>query len=466
MPQLTASLAKYPARASLLWYCGLIAAGTFALARPWSNGNAERPITVLDAAFTATSAACVTGLAVRSTEHDFSRLGQLAILALIQIGGIGIMTVTTFFLFRLGGRQNLRSRVIVAETLGADEHSNLNWILGHVIRFTLMIEIAGFLLLWARNLTLADYREPFAAIADAAWEALFHAISAFCNAGFSIYDDSLMRYQGDWFVNVVVSLLIILGGIGYPVMIDIRRHRRKGWRDLWIDLSLHSKLMLLGTAGLLLVGTASFLVLEWNHLLRDKSPGERLLVATFHSVTCRTAGFNTVDVGALTNATLFISILLMAIGAGPCSTAGGFKVSTVMVLLCHAWSTFRGHSHVNLFRRTMPRTTVERAVATAMLFGVVAIVALTMMLVFERSVIGPENGGSETFLDTLFEVVSALGTVGLSTGITPDLSAIGKMILIVLMFLGRLGPISVFVALSLSQRRDVVEFINEEPLIG
>jgi trk system potassium uptake protein TrkH len=466
MPQLTASISKYPARVSLGLYACLVAAGTAALCSPLASASRERPISVLDAAFTATSAACVTGLSVVSTEHDFSIFGQAVILALIQVGGVGIMTVTTFFMLRLGARVNLRARAVISETLGADEHSNLNWILGHVIRFTLLFEACGFLLLWGRDLWGSDFEDPWRAIAGSAWRALFHAVSAFNNAGFSILHENLVAYRDDLAYNATIGALIVMGGIGYPVMIDLRRHWRKEWREFWVDLTLHTKLMLIGTAALLTLGTVAFLLLEWNHTLAEVPLGKRCVVALFHAISCRTAGFNTVDVGALTDATLFVSIMLMAIGAGPCSTAGGFKVSTVMVLLCDAWSTFRGQSHLNVFRRTVPHSTVERATATAMLFMVLALAAVTLMLVFQGNGSATRTGQSRIFLDTLFEVVSALGTVGLSTGITPGLPGLGKLILILLMFLGRLGPISVFVALSLSKRRDVIEFANEEPIIG
>jgi trk system potassium uptake protein TrkH len=189
------------------------------------------------------------------------------------------------------------------------------------------------------------------------------------------------------------------------------------------------------------------------------------MVAFFHSVSCRTAGFNTVDIASLTNATLFITILLMAIGAGPCSTAGGFKVSTVMVLIVQALNTFSGHTRLNMFRRTVPPTVMARATATLMLFGVVAMLALTTLLVLEQSA-SPHPDDQGVFLDAAFEVVSALGTVGLSTGMTGELGQLGSLILIMLMFMGRLGPISVFVALSRSERKEPVEYPSEEPMIG
>jgi len=458
MPQLTGRLLTYPARVSFFWYLGLITAGALLLLHPLCHGSAQSPISTLDAVFTSTSATCVTGLAVRSTEHDFSFVGQVVILLLIQLGGIGIMTVTTYVVFHLGGRANLRHRAVLSNTLGADARSDLNWILQSVILTTLLFEAGGFVVLAIRN--LYDHA-PLAAI----WHALFHSVSAFCNAGFALHDDSLTRYQGDPVVNTTIGILIVAGGIGFPVILDIKRNSQAGWQMRWSGLNLHSKLMLVGTAMLLALGSASFLMLEWDGVLKGMPLWKRPIVALFHSVSCRTAGFNTVEMSSLTNAMLFISILLMAIGAGPCSTAGGFKVSTVAVLVLRAWATFRGRTRVNIARRTLPPEVVDRATATAMLFFVIAIVALAILLVIEQS--GTAHPASQgLFLDATFEVISALGTVGLSTGMTPHLSTAGRVIVIALMFIGRLGPISVFIALSRSGSQKPIEFPAEEPLIG
>ncbi len=458
MARLSGAVLKYPARISFACYAGMILAGTIALASPWSRAPGREPISVLDAAFTATSATCVTGLTVRSTVNDFSPFGQAVILLLIQLGGIGILTVTNFVTFRLGSQQSLRMRAVVSQTLGASETTDLGRLLRNVILTTLVIEGAGVTLLTLRNL----FGLP---PGEALWNATFHSISAFCNAGFALHDDSLVGYQGDLLVNLTIMGLIVLGGIGYPVMVDVLRNRRKGWRELWDDLHLHSKVMMLGTAALILLGTLAFLILEWDNSLEEMPLGKRLLVALFQSVTCRTAGFNTVDLASLTNATLLVMILLMAIGAGPCSTGGGMKVSTMMVLLLRTWSSFRGHLGVSVFRRTIPVKALAEATTTALLFAVVATAALTCLLMFEQTPV-PHRATDGSFLDAQFEVVSALGTVGLSTGMTPKLSAMGRVIIIIIMFFGRLGPISVFIAISRSERRRPLEYVREEPLIG
>jgi trk system potassium uptake protein TrkH len=223
-------------------------------------------------------------------------------------------------------------------------------------------------------------------------------------------------------------------------------------------------MMLIGTAALLAFGAASFWALEWEEAIAGEPLVTKLLMGLFHSTTCRTAGFNTVDYAALSSATLFLAIILMAIGAGPCSTGGGFKVSTFMTLVASAWSNFRGWKHVNFFRRTIPEAAVERATATALLFAAVAIAALVAMLVVESS--GSVAARPRWFLEALFECISALGTVGLSTGITPSLTDPGKLVLVGLMLLGRLGPITAAVALARERRSYQPRFPEEEPLIG
>ncbi|MBW3595949.1 MAG: TrkH family potassium uptake protein [Planctomycetes bacterium] len=458
MPEFTGSLVQHPARISLVWYLGLIVLGALALSHPRCHASGEAPITRLDACFTATSAACVTGLVVRSTGEDFSFLGQVVILALIQLGGIGIMTVTTYVTFQLGGRQSLRHRMILSETLGAGEEADLRSVLRRVLQLTFVVEGAGALVLLVRFL----FELP---PGEALWSAVFHAVSAYCNAGFALYDNSLTRYQGDVVVNLTVISLLVIGGIGYPVILDLLHHRRSPWRRIWEQLTLHSKIMILGTVILLALGTAAVLFLEGDGVLREMPWWKRLLAAFFHSASTRTAGFNTLDTSAMTNATLFLTMLLMMIGAGPCSTGGGFKVSTFMLLAAHAWSSFRGFNRLNLFRRTVPQETVNRAVATALVFSIVAIGALVVLMTLEQSQ-APHARSDKMFLDAAFECVSALCTVGLSTGMTGMLSNPARVIIIALMFLGRLGPITAFAALARTQRQRPLEYVHDAPLFG
>lgn len=460
MVRFTGSLLQYPARAALVWYAALIAAGCMLLCVPQAVAPSARPMSAIDAVFTATSAACVTGLTVRSTGNELSRFGQAVVLGLIQVGGIGIMTLTTFVALRLGARESLRHRVLLTQTLGSAER-DLGIMIWKILRLVFLCEGIGFMLLALAALS-GDHRDVGWA---RLWEPLFHSVSAFCNAGFALDDASLAPHRSDPLVNGTVIGLIVLGGIGFPVIRDVgqalRWHRLRAWQAL----TMHSKMMIIGTSCLLLGGAAVILSLEWNNALDRMPVGEKVLVACFQSATTRTAGFETVPMAALTNATLFFLMLLMVIGGGPCSTAGGFKVSTLMVLVCHAWSKLRGRQRVNFFRRSIAPGTLDTAMASLLLFGTVAAMALVAFLVIEQTD-APHHAGTHLFLDAAFEVCSALGTVGLSTGITPDLSPAAKSVLIVLMYLGRLGPISAFVALSQRDRRDRVEYPKEDVLIG
>ncbi len=458
VPIFTGTISKYPARSALAAYALLIIVGTSLLMLPICQGDQQDSLTFLDAAFTSTSAVCVTGLIVRSTEHDLSPTGQLVVLTLVQIGGIGIITLTTLVTLQLGRIAGIREQLAVSEALGSRPGENLRWVIRRVLVTVGLFEGVGFLILWGRNLQDMSAGE-------AAWQALFHSVSAFCNAGFSLHDDSLMQYQGDLMVNLTVCGLIIFGGLGFPVLFDVWKTWRKGPSPFWSHLALHSKLVLIGTALLLSIGTLAFLVLEHRNALTDMHPGRQLMVSFFHATSCRTAGFNTVDIGALTNATLFVSMLLMMIGASPCSTGGGFKVSTMMVLCLTARSKLRGDRQTHFSSRSISEEIIDRSIAAVLLFALIGVIGLTVLLSIEQSQASHlDTKGS--FLETFFEVVSALGTVGLSTGITATLSVQSKLMLILMMFVGRLGPISIFVAVSSTQRNAPIEFPAEDVLIG
>lgn len=464
MPKFTGALTQHPARISFFSFASVIIIGALLLALPVCRQPDTNPIAFLDALFTSTSAVCVTGLTVRSTGTDFSWLGQLVVMVLIQLGGLGIMTVTSFVTFTLGGRENLRHRAVISETLGAGPDTNLRWIVRGVLITTATIEGIGaaILALWFRFAHGFSWTE-------ALWQGVFHSVAAFCNAGFGLGGmahgkrfENLEPYQGDWVINLTIILLIVFGGLGFPVILDIVRNWRGSWELRWGRLMLHSKLMILGTAGLLACGTLGFFVLEYDgKVMQDLPLHEKLLVSMFQSTTPRTAGFNTVDYAQLSPATLLMTMLLMMIGAGPCSTGGGFKVSTFMVLIVRAWTTLQGFGRVQIFRRSLPHQSVEKSVATALLFSIIAATGLTALLIVEQWV-NPDV----PFVDAAFEVLSALGTVGLSMGLTSQLSPVGKMVIIALMFIGRLGPFTVFVALSRSERQQALEYASEEPLIG
>jgi trk system potassium uptake protein TrkH len=456
MPQFIGSLVGYPARISCAAYLATILLGTGLLSLPLARRPDRPPLSAVDAVFTATSATCVTGLTVRSTLHDFSPFGQAVILALMQLGGLGIMTLTTLVSFRVGGQATLRQRAVIADTLGIRSGVDLRWVALAVVATVLAAESAGLVLLLAATWGSGPPGEV-------AWRALFHTVSAFCNGGFALADDSLTRDAANLPVNLVICCLIVLGGLGFPVIFDLTSRVRQGG-DIWPRLHLQTKLMLIGTTSLLAFGAASFWALEWDGVLADDPIGTRVLKGIFHSTTCRTAGFNTIDYASVSSPALFLSIILMAIGAGPCSTGGGFKVSTFMTLVIGAWSRFRGLPRTNVFRRTIPSAAIERATATALLFGAVAIAAMVALLVVESR--GSVAARPRWFLEALFECISALGTVGLSTGITPALSDVGKLVIVALMVVGRLGPLTAAVALSRQRHPYQPAYPEEEPLVG
>jgi len=456
MSQLTGPLTTYPARVSFTAYVLTILVGGFLLTLPVARQPDRLPVTLVEGLFTATSACCVTGLTVRSTPHDFSTFGQAVILVLMQLGGLGIMTITTLAAFQIGGQATLRQRAVVADTLGIKGGSDLRSVALAVFLVVAAAECLGFLLLawatWGSGLP-----------GEVLWWSAFHSVSAFCNGGFALADDSLILFAGSLPINAIIAILVVVGGIGFPVILDVAgRLRQPG--NFWQRLTIHSKLMLLGTAVLLVVGAVSFWALEWEGTLADEPLKTRILTGLFHSVTCRTAGFNTVDYASLASPTLFLAIILMAIGAGPGSTGGGFKVSTLMTLVVSSWSSFRGLPRANFGRRTIPSTAIRRATATALLFGAVVVVAMVALLTVESR--NATAGRPRWFLEALFECISALGTVGLSTGITSSLTDPGKIVLMTLMLLGRLGPLTAAVALGRQRTPYQPEYLEEEPLVG
>ena len=451
-------VSQYPARALLIWYAILVSVGSLLLACPFSVAAGASAISWTDAAFTATSAACVTGLAVRSTGTDFSFMGQLVILGLIQFGGLGIMTAATLASFAFKGRETLRHRAAVAATLRFSPAEQSRQILKRVVLVTLVVEGTGAMVLLVHQAIITPRW-------SAPWWAIFHSVSAFCNAGFALADDSMTPWQGSPVVCLAIVALIVIGGIGYPVIADLQANGKRRWPLCWEQLQLHTKIMLLGSAILLAVGAIAFYTLERTNTLQDMSAGRGMLVALFHSASSRTAGFCSVPISGLTNATLFVLILWMMVGAGPGSTGGGFKVTTLAVLALFAKSRFRGDTGVTVFRRTIPHEIIGQAITAVMLFALVATLGLTVLLISEESGL-PHTEQRGGFLDMAFEVVSALGTVGLSTGITATVSAFGKWILILLMLVGRLGPLTVVVVLTGWRQGSKIAYAQEEVLIG
>lgn len=415
----------------------LILLGSLLLMLPHSSTAA--PLSFIDALFTATSAACVTGLSVMDIGRELTLFGQLTVLGLIQVGGLGIMTISTLFMLIAGKQLSLTELSIIRDSFTQSGERNLKSILRDIIVFTLVIEAGGALILFLRFL-------PGRSASDAAYLSVFHAVSAFCNAGFSLFSDSLTGYAGDLIVNLVIVFLIVSGGIGFLVMSELKRGFPLNHRK-WSRLSLHSKLMLSSTGLILLISTLVIASMEWHNTLADLSAPERILAAFFQAATTRTAGFNTIPIGDMTSETLFFMILLMFIGAGPGSCAGGIKITTLATISLLGLSRLLGYSRPQIFHRTISEESSEKAVGLALLSGFIVILGTMLMLMSELGDI-PHTQSRGGFLELLFETVSAFGTVGLSTGITAAMSALGKFIITCIMFMGRLGPMVIAVAVS------------------
>ncbi len=433
-------------QALVLGYILLVLIGTYLLSLPFASTGT--PVGVLDSLFTATSAVCVTGLIVVDTATRFSRAGQLVIIALIQIGGLGIMSFSTFLLYVLSGRFSFHGRRLVMETLGTSSLSGLAPLLGSVFSFTVAMEAGGALLLWLGFARTLPWRE-------AAFHGSFHAVSAFCNAGFSTFTDNLAGFTGVPLVNLVVMILIVSGGLGFVVVTELSLMARSARRKLTggvaagasDKLSLHTKVVLTTYGALLLAGLLGFWLAERNGTLAGRSTADQIMVSAFHSVTPRTTGFNTVNVSEVTLPTAFMLILLMFVGAAPGSCGGGIKVSTLGVLLGLSAARLKGARDAVLFRRRLPDAIVSRAVAIFSVSVALVIAAVFLLTITERGST-TRVGTNEGFLAILFEAVSAFGTVGLSRGITPYLTGAGKLTIICLMFVGRLGPLNVALAVG------------------
>ncbi|MCB1326506.1 MAG: potassium transporter TrkH [Spirochaetales bacterium] len=412
-------------------------------------------LTGIDALFTATSAVCVTGLIVVDTGAFFTPAGQFWVLMLIQLGGIGMMTFTSLILISIGQRLSLRQESILMNFALVNQRVEFGALLRRVLAFTAAIEVGGALFLFLR------WSSKFP-LPEALWHAVFQAVSAFCNAGFSTFSDSVMGFQGDAVSLLALAALIVLGGLGFGTLLDI-----SGWFRSIADrgfyrFTLHSRLVLLVTAALLGLGFVGYLILEWNGELGTLQPIDRFSNAMFMSVTARTAGFNSIDYAKLSDSANFLTILLMAAGGSPGSMAGGLKTTTVAVIGLAAWSRLRGRSTASIFGRTIPDEIIRRALGLFVLtFG------LTTLWIFLLGAAGSTRPGNTNFLHYMFEVVSAFNTVGLSLGVTPNLTGTGKLLVILMMLVGRVGPLTISAALALPlQEAHAFRFSREEVSIG
>jgi trk system potassium uptake protein TrkH len=392
----------------------------------------------IDALFTATSAACVTGLSVVNTASYFTFWGQLWILLIIQLGGLGLISLTTVIIGSMGRRLALHTEVMAVPSLEEQHGSDLIHLASGVMKFTFAVEFVFTLFLWLQ------WREDFGAL-EAFWHAAFHAVSAFCNAGFSTFTNSLEDYALRPDILMPISMLVVIGGIGYLSGEELLRW----WRARTTGparLSSHTYAALWVTIILLVGGALFFAALEWRGVLQAMPFSDRLTNAWFMSVTARTAGFNSVAYESISVQSGMVTILLMFIGGSPGSTAGGIKTTAIAVLVAMAWSRIRGRRYVELHNRAIPDATVERTVSLVFLF------ALTIGTAFFCLTFSEAIGAAHTrdnILPLFFETVSATATVGLSMGVSTQLTPLGKFIIVLCMFVGRVGPLAFFAAISL-----------------
>lgn len=442
-----ASRLSHPAAVLALAFLGAIAIGTLFLSIPAARaGDGGAPWLV--ALFTAASAVCVTGLVVVDTGTYWSPLGQGIVLALFQLGGFGIMTSATLLGLLVNRQLGMRSKLLMqaeTHTLGVGD---LKGVAKLVLAVTAASETLVALALSTRFALAYDFSWP-----EALWHGLFHSVSAFNNAGFSTWPDSVSRFVADPLVLVPLMLAIVVGGIGFPVLHELWRSRRSPR-----PLSIHAALTLWGTAGLLLGGAVLLLLVEWNNprTLGALDWPSRLLAALFTSVSARTAGFNAIDIGGLTLESLNLHYLLMFIGGGSAGTAGGVKVTTFFVLLLIVWSEVRGYPDVEFKSRRIAGQ-AQRQALTILVLGAGTIVLATLLIVPMTSL---------PYEKVLFEVISAFATVGLSTGITADLPPAGQFILIFLMFAGRVGVVTLAAAIAVNIARRGYRFPEERPIVG
>ena len=413
----------------------LIVLGAIFLALPFSHQPGKH-VSLLDALFLSTSACCVTGLTTVNVAETFNAFGQAVLMVLIQLGGIGIMTAGTLFLIFTGGRLSLAHEKSIEGTFGRLRMARPLDVLIYACVFVLIFELAGMIGLFS----LINQYWPDHSIGESLWQAAFHSVSAFCNAGISILPDGLVGWREQPLLLLIIDLLVIAGGIGLLTLVNLRYfywwrrdRRRRG------HITLQTRLSVLMAVILLAVGTLATLALEWNETLDGATFGQKVSWSFFHSTMTRTAGFNVVDPGAMNAATLLITVVLMFIGGAPGSMAGGIKTVTTALLLMTTWTALKRREDLNLFGRRIPRDATAAAVMLVLLASMCIVVAVIILMILEQN--NPASHSPHRWLALVFETVSAFGTVGLSTGITPLLTAGGKVVILLVMFLGRVGPL-------------------------
>lgn len=432
-----------PPQLLVLSFAGLILIGSILLTTPWAVRSGE--VNYLTSLFTATTSVCVTGLVVVDTGTHWTSFGQAVILLLIQIGGLGVMSFATFFALIFGWKIQLRQRLIMQQAMNQSSVGGIVRIFKYLLIISFSIEAIGASILAIHWTSLLGFKK-------ALWYGIFHSVSAFNNAGIDLFGGfrSLTDFTGDITVNLVITSLIILGGLGFMVLYELINYRKTR------TLSLHARVVLITTAVLIGAGTGILFISEYHHALKDLPWGTKLMASYFQSVTPRTAGYNTIDMNSLYLSSQLLIILLMFIGGSPGSTAGGIKTSTFALLWIAIISQLRGKRDNEIFKRHIPNTDMYQAFTIAMLSGI-TLLTMTFLMSFFRQT---------DLIKLLFEVASALGTVGLTLGLTPQLIPVEQIIIIITMFLGRVGPLTLGFALAYQSKQPDIHYPKGKIMIG
>lgn len=454
--------ADHPARLMVLSFGIAAFLGGFLLSLPVAVSDV-RHASFIDGLFTAISAVCVTGLVVNDVAATYSFFGEIVIAVLAQIGGLGIMVLSASFVVLAGRSLRVKQSAVLAQMIDASSLATLRRTLVKIVGYALFFELCGAGLLYLLSgfhpeiAHGASDPHPLAGAGDRAWWAIFHAISAFCNAGFSLSHGSLSGLGASWPMCLTFSMLIVIGGMGFPVIDELRRRLWARIRRQRPErLSLHARVALTTSAALVLAAAVPILLLEWGNTMAHMPWHARLLAAVFQSVSMRTAGFNTIDFGGMHAATLTLACVVMFIGASPGSTGGGIKTTTFAAIFAEFRAELEGHGSARLFDRRLADGVVRRAMGVTFLsLAIVSLLTFVLLLTDQQEP-----------LATFFEVVSAFSTCGLSTGITPRLSSAGKIVIMVAMFVGRIGPLTVALAMASEARRSPVQLASERVMIG
>ena len=444
----------HPASLVLGSFLSIILAGTMLLELPFATEAGK--ISWVDALFTATSAVCVTGLMVVDTASTYSLFGQGVILGLIQIGGLGVMSISVALFQWVGRSVSIRLRMVMQELFSHTPREDIIRLIRSVVLFTFVAELFGTVLL-----TVVWWGEF--SFGRALYLAVFHSVSAFCNAGFTLFTDNMVRYRSSLLLNFTICALIVVGGIGFPVLYDLRLWLRRR-NEKHVRLSMQTRTVLITSGVLILFGALMFGILEHRTLARMPSVADHILIPLFQSITCRTAGFNTIDIGSLHDATLTMMIFLMFVGASPGSCGGGVKTTTLALLTAFTISRVKRRQRVVIGRRSIPNETVTRSVSLVLVsLGIICMVLFMLLLANNGKA---ACGGREPFLAYLFETVSAFGTVGLSMGLTPELGLWGKCWIMLMMIIGRVGVLTFAYIIVGSGAVSGIEYSEENLMIG